>query len=160
MHSLSAMAEDIGARLKERGETVAVFESSSGGLISAALLSVPGASRYYQGGGVIYTLAARRELVRLTDDDMRGIRSSSEPYARLLAQRARALFSTDWGLAETGAAGPDGNRYGDAPGHTCLAIAGAVDHAETLETGDADREANMWRFAEAGLDLLRRSLVF
>ena len=126
---------------------------------SAALPAVPGAGRYYRGGDVIHTLAARRKPVRLTDD-MRGIRSSSEPHARLPARRARELFSTDWGLAETGAAGPDGNRRGDAPGHTCLGVAGAVGHAETLETGDADREANMWRFAEAGLDLLRRSLVF
>lgn len=160
MARLEGMAAEIGAKLKERGETIAVFESSSGGLVSAALLAVPGASRYYQGGGVIYTQAARSELARIGEQDMRGIRSSSEPYAQLLAGRARTIFGTDWGLAETGAAGPDGNRYGDAPGHSCLAVSGAIEFAETLETGDADREANMWRFAEAALDLMRRALAF
>ena len=159
MDRLESMAAEIGARLKERRQTIAVFESSSGGLVSAALLAVPGASRYYRGGGVIYTLEARRELARIGEEDMRGLRSSSEPYAQLLAGRARSIFDTDWGLAETGAAGPDGNRYGDAPGHSCLAVAGAIDFAETLETGDGDREANMWRFAEAALDLMRRALA-
>ena len=160
MAQLESMAAEIGAKLKERGVTIAIFESSSGGLVSAALLAVPGASRYYQGGGVIYTQAARSELARIGEADMRGIRSSSEPYAQLLARQARSIFGTDWGLAETGAAGPDGNRYGDAPGHSCLAVSGAIDFAETLETGDADREANMWRFAEAALDLMRRALAF
>ena len=160
MTALEARAARIGARLKERGQTVAVFESSSGGLVSAALLAVPGASRYYLGGGVIYTAAARLELARIGEADMRGLRSSSEPYAQLLAARAREIFGADWGLAETGAAGPDGNRYGDAAGHSCLAIAGPVTFAETLETGDADRETNMWRFADAALDLLGRGLAF
>ncbi len=160
MTALEARAARIGARLKERGQTVAVFESSSGGLVSAALLAVPRASRYYLGGGVIYTAAARLELARIGEADMRGLRSSSEPYAQLLAARAREIFGADWGLAETGAAGPDGNRYGDAAGHSCLAIAGPVTFAETLETGDADREANMWRFADAALDLLGRGLAF
>jgi len=136
-----------------------VFESSSGGLVSAALLAVPGASRYYLGGGVIYTLAARRALARIGEAEMRGLRSASEPYAQLLARQARCIFGADWGLAETGAAGPDGNRYGDPPGHSCLAVSGAIDCAETLETGDADREANMRRFATAALDLMRRALA-
>ncbi len=160
MSELQTLAAEIGAKLKERGQTVAVFESSSGGLVSAALLAVPGASRYYLGGGVIYTLVARRELARIGEAEMRGLRSSSEPYAQLLARQARSIFGADWGLAETGAAGPDGNRYGDAPGHSCLAVSGAIDFAETLETGDADREANMRRFAEAALDLMRRALAF
>ena len=160
MAGLERTAALVGAKLAERGETVAVFESSSGGLVSAALLAVPGASRYYRGGGVIYTPEARRGLAGIGEEDMRGLRSSSEPYALLLAQRARSILGADWGLAETGAAGPDGNRYGDAPGHSCLAVSGAIDAAETLETGDADREANMRRFAGAALELMRRSLAF
>ena len=159
MGRLESMAAEIGAVLKGRQQTIAVFESSAGGLVSAALLAVPGASRYYLGGGVIYTQQARHALARLGEEDMRGLRSSSEPYAQLLAGQARHIFGADWGIAETGAAGPDGNRYGDAPGHSCLAVSGTIDAAETLETGGSNREINMRRFAEAALDLMHRTLA-
>src|SRR6476646_7825522 len=124
MKELVGIAEQIAARLVERKQTIAVAESSTGGLISAALLAVPGASAYFLGGPVVETLEARRLLLDITDDTMKGIRSASEPYARLLASRMRQRFSTDWGLSETGATGPTGNRYGDAAGHSCMAIAG------------------------------------
>ncbi|MFN4088022.1 MAG: CinA family protein [Alphaproteobacteria bacterium] len=158
MAKLNEMAAAVGARLKEQDQTVAVFESSTGGLVSAALLAVPGASAYYQGGGVIYTAVARAALTGIPKEAMRGVRSSSEPYALMLARAARETFGTDWGVGETGAAGPTGNRYGDAAGHTCIAIAGPVEHVITLETGDDDRERNMWAFAEAVLDLLGKGV--
>jgi nicotinamide-nucleotide amidase len=144
----------IGARLKERGETIAVAESSAGGLIAAALLSVPGASAYFQGGGVIYTRAARDALLQVPETALEGMRASTEPYALLLARTIRERLGTTWAVAETGATGPDGNRYGDAPGHACLAVVGPVEHALTLETGSADRLDNMRAFATAGLELL------
>jgi nicotinamide mononucleotide (NMN) deamidase PncC len=90
---------------------------------------------------------------------MAGMRSASEPFARLLAQRIRQNLGATWGLAETGAAGPAGNRYGDAPGHACIAVAGPVSAVFTLETGSADREANMWAFAQRALELLEACLV-
>src|ERR1043166_7610858 len=140
MQDLVPIAQQIAARLIERRQTVAVAESSPGGLISAALLAVPGASAYFLGGGVIYTRDARRIVMDIPDDAMKGIRSASEPYAKLLASQIRNRFSCDWGLSETGATGPTGNRYGDAAGHSCLAVAGASDqHAMTLEPGSADR---------------------
>ena len=148
------MATRLGAILKERGETVAVSESSAGGLISANLLAVPGASAYFLGGGVIYTHRARGRLLDVPKEAMEGIRSSSEPYAMLCARTVRAKLSTTWGLAETGASGPTGNRYGDAAGHTCLAVSGPVERVVTLETGKNDREANMWVFTKGALDLL------
>lgn len=148
------MAASLGALLKAGGETVAVAESSAGGLISAALLAVPGASAYFLGGGVIYTHAARRSLLGLPDGAVAGIRASTEPYALLKARRVRELLGTTWGLAETGATGPTGNRYGDSAGHACLAVAGPVERVLTLETGQANREANMWAFARAALQLL------
>ena len=157
-NELSAMAASLGALLKERKETVAVAESSAGGLISAALLAVPGASAYFMGGGVIYTHGARRALLRVPDEAMTGIRSSSEPYAILKARAIRQLLGTTWGLSETGAAGPTGNRYGDKAGHACIAVVGPVERAITLETGAADREKNMWDFARAALALLEESL--
>ena len=155
---LTTMAASLGALLKERKETVAVAESSAGGLISAALLAVPGASAYFLGGGVIYTQAARRALLRVPDESVAGIRSSTEAYALLKARTIRQLLGTTWGLAETGATGPTGNRYGDAAGHACIAVAGPVERAITLETRDADREKNMWAFARAALALLEESL--
>ena len=149
------MAAELGALLKERGETVAVSESSAGGLISASLLSISGASKYYLGGGVIYTYPARERILGVSDEAMKGLRSSSEPYAMLCARTMREKMGATWGLAETGASGPTGNRYGDAAGHTCLAVSGPVERVITLETGDDDREANMWVFAKAALDLLQ-----
>ena len=151
---LMSRAAVLGERLKARKETVAVAESSSGGLISAALLSVPGASAYYLGGGVIYTARARMRLMNLTRESVEGMRSSSEPYAMLLARTVREQFGTTWGLSETGAAGPTGNAYGDAAGHSCLAVSGPVEMVFTLETGDNDRSANMMAFAAKALDLL------
>ena len=144
--------------MKERKETIAVAESSAGGLISAALLAVPGASAYFLGGGVIYTRAARRALLRVEDESVTSIRSSTEAYALLKAQTIRELLGATWGLAETGAAGPTGNRYGDRAGHACLAVAGPVERAMTLETRHGDREKNMWAFAKAALALLETSL--
>lgn len=154
MTSLQALGAQLGARLKERKETIAVAESAAGGLINAALVAVPGASAYYLGGGIIYTGAAREALLGITGAEMEGLRSASEPYARLVARRVRERLGATWGLAETGASGPTGNRYGDAPGHACLAVSGPVEMVTTLETGRADREANMQRFARAALELL------
>jgi nicotinamide-nucleotide amidase len=158
MKELVAIAEQIAARLVERRQTIAVAESSSGGLISASLLAVPGASAYFLGGGVIYTRDARRILMDIGDDAMKGIRSASEPYAKLLASQMRQRFATDWGLSETGATGPTGNRYGDAAGHSCMAVTGPQEEVMTLETGSADRFANMHVFASTALKLLLRNL--
>lgn len=155
---LIEMAQELGALLKTRGETVAVSESSSGGLVSAALLSIPGASRYFLMGGVVYTGPARKAILELPETLPEQTRSSSEPYALLCAQTIRARVNATWGLAETGAAGPAGNRYGDAAGHSCIAIAGPQERVLTIETRVADREANMWMFARAALELLTETL--
>jgi PncC family amidohydrolase len=154
MNDLLPVAEKLAARLKERSETIAVAESSGGGLIAAALLAQPGASAYFLGGAVVYTYAARRLFLDLPDATLAGIRPATEAYARLLARTVRQRLGATWGLAETGATGPTGNRYGDPAGHACLAITGPVEAAITLETGVADRLANMRAFAAAALDLL------
>ena len=158
MKELVTIAEQIAAKLIERKQTIAIAESSTGGLISAALLSVPGASAYFLGGGVVYTRDARRILMDIPDEAMKGIRSASEPYAQLLASQVRNRFATDWGLSETGATGPTGNRYGDAAGHSCMAVAGPAQAVFTLETGSADRQANMMKFAGTALNLLLQNL--
>ena len=137
---LTTKTTEIAKILIERGETVAVGESSAGGLISASLLAVSGASKYFMGGGVIYTHRARKRLVKIDFKDHPGVRSSSEPYASLLAGSVRELLTATWGLAESGAAGPTGNSYGDDAGHTCVAVAGPVKDVRTLETASSDRE--------------------
>jgi PncC family amidohydrolase len=158
MEELEALAAELGQALKAAGQTVAVAESSSGGLISAALLSVPGASKYYLGGAVVYTGKARMALMDLPREAVAGMRSASEPYAMLLAQTARERFGATWGISETGAAGPTGNGYGDAAGHTCIAISGPSEGAMTIETGSDDRAANMRAFAAAAMRLLQRGM--
>ena len=158
MKELVGIAEQIAAKLIARKQTIAVAESSTGGLISASLLAVPGASAYFLGGAVVYTRDARRVLMDISDDTMRGLRSASEPYARLLAEQVRRRFATDWGLSETGATGPTGNRYGDAAGHSCMAVAGGATRVITLETGRNDRQANMQEFAKTALGLLLKEL--
>ena len=159
MKKLTTLAETVGQLLIERKQTLAVSESSSGGLISAALLSISGASTYFMGGGVIYTHRARQILLEIDFADHPGVRSSSEPYALLAANTVRERLGTYWGLSETGAAGPTGNRYGDVAGHSCIAVSGPVEKVITLETGLSDREENMWVFAEKSLKTLEQAIL-
>ncbi|MGA7985042.1 MAG: CinA family protein [Burkholderiales bacterium] len=158
MQSLTALGSAVGDLLKSRKQSLAVAESSAGGLINASLVAVPGASAYYLGGLIVYTYAGREALLGIGNQDMKGLRSATEPYARLVARRVREKLGATWGLAETGASGPSGNRYGDAPGHACIAVSGPVDAAVTLETGRDAREANMWAFARQAIELLQRCL--
>ena len=148
------IAQKIAARLIERRETVAVAESSTGGLVAAALLAVPGASAYFVGGAVVYTAAARLVLLGIGDAEMSGLRPATEAYSLLIARRVRERHGAIWGLGETGATGPTGNRYGDPAGHTCIAVAGPNECAITLRTGHTDRQANMDAFAKRALELL------
>lgn len=154
MNDLIQLAEKIGAILKDRRENIVVAESTTGGLVSAALLSVPGASAYFVGGAVVYTLKARRAMLDLPDAAFAGIKSVTEEGAMILARAARKRFEVTWSIAEIGASGPTGNRYGDPAGHSCIAVAGPVERSLTVETGSADRVANMRTFSAAALNLL------
>jgi nicotinamide-nucleotide amidase len=158
MNESLALAEQIGQLLTARKETIAIAESSAGGLISAALLAVPGASAYFLGGAVVYTRTARSALLDIPESALEGIRPSTEPYALLLARTARARFASTWSIAETGATGPTGNRYGDAAGHACIAISGPTETSQTIETGSAERLQNMRAFMQAALTLLLENL--
>jgi len=154
MFDLEEMALGAGAALKEKKQTVAVAESSSGGLICAALLAVPGASSYFKGGGVVYTSQAKTLLVEVSAEAMAADRAATETHALLLARAARARLGADWGIGETGAAGPTGNRYGDAAGHSCIGIAGPREQSLTITTHSDERAANMQAFAKAAIELL------
>jgi len=154
MRELMPYAEKAAVLLKARKETIAVAESSTGGLIAAALLGVPGGSAYFIGGAVIYTRQAWHALRDFDEKMLGGVRAATEHHALVRARIARERFGATWGVGETGAAGPTGNRYGDAAGHACIAVAGPVERVITVETGDADRERNMWAFTRAALKLL------
>ena len=156
MPELNATAASVGALLKEKGQNIAVSESSCGGLLSACLVSIPGASAYYVGGSVVYTRAAQKGLLQVPDEAMANMRASTEEYAMLNARTLKAALGTTWALSETGASGPTGNRYGDASGHACIAVVGPVEKVITVETGSADREANMWEFAKEAFNLLEQ----
>jgi|SRR5579864_479784 len=159
METLLPQAETIAQLLRAKKHRIAIAESSTGGLISAALLAISGASDYFLGGAVVYTVKSRAVFLGLGETEMAGMRPSTEAYALLAARRVRERFASDWGLAETGATGPTGNRYGDKPGHSCIAIAGPIERAITIETGRADRIANMRAFSAAALALLAKSLA-
>ena len=155
MNVLQPIAQEVADLLKSTNQTLSVSESSAGGLISATLVSIPGASDYYVGGVVVYTRVAQKGLLLVPDEAMEGKRASTEEYASLNADTVRKALNTDWSLSETGASGPTGNRYGDASGHACIAVSGPVSKTITVETGDSDREGNMWVFAQKALALLK-----
>ncbi|HEY1795158.1 MAG TPA: CinA family protein [Stellaceae bacterium] len=159
---LLPQAERIAAKLKARKETVSVGESSTAGLISAALLAIPGASAYFIGGAVVYTRVSRTELLRVTDEEfaaLKDITPSTEPYALLFARKIRERCSTHWAVGETGTAGPTGSRYGHAAGHSCIGIVGPNgERATTVETGSDNRVDNMRVFTLAALDLFEKAL--
>src|SRR3954465_9891968 len=159
MQDLVAAAGKVAAVLTARKQTIVIAESSTAGLISAALIAVPGASAYFLGGGVVYTRQSRRLLLDIPDAALEEMRPSTEPYALLMARTAQKQFAATWALAETGATGPTGNRYGDAAGHSCIALAGLAEQTLTLETGKSDRLENMHAFTAAALNFLLQAVA-
>ena len=158
MPDLNPLAASVGELLKQKEHTLALTESSCAGLISACLVSVPGASAYFRGSAVSYTRVAQRGLLGVPDSAMENVRGSSEPYALLNARAVREKLGTTWALSETGASGPTGNRYGDSAGHACFAVSGPIERSMTLETGSPNREANMWVFAKTALEFLEQCI--
>jgi len=158
MQELLPRAARIGELLKQRQETISVAESSTGGLISAALLSVAGASAYFLGGAVSYTRKSMRETVGVSDDGFAQMKGLTEASALVMARAQQARLGTTWAIAELGAAGPTGSRYGNPAGTTAIAVVGPVEKASVIQTGSADRIANMRAFADAALGLLERAI--
>jgi PncC family amidohydrolase len=155
---LVELGRPVAERLIARNQKIAIAESSTGGLVSAALLSIGGASAYFIGSTIIYSLEARRALLPGTGESLKGIRPSTEAYTLATGRSIREKFGADWVLCESGATGPTGNRYGDKPGHSAISVVGPVERSLTVETGSDDREANMWAFTRAALALLAECL--
>ena len=158
MHRLLPYAEKAGALLKARKETIAVGESSSGGLVAAALLAVPGASAYFIGGAVLYTRQSLLGFTAADEQELRSVTPGTEASALMRARLVRERLSATWGVSETGVAGPTGSRYGYAPGHSCVGVSGPAEGARLVETGSGDRVENMYAFAIAALELLTETL--
>ena len=159
MERLLPLASRAAALLKARNETIAIAESSAGGLISAALLALPGASAYFIGGGVLYTRQAMMGLAQAKLEDLRAVTPGAEDSALMRAKRIREQLETTWGLSEAGAAGPTGSRYGYPAGHTAVGVSGPLDAARIVETGSSDRIENMYAFAAAALELFAETLA-
>ena len=159
MERLLPIAEKIAELLKARNETVAIAESSAGGLISAALLALPGASAYFIGGGVVYTRKALIAMVHAREEDVRAVTPGTEAAALMRATRIREHLGTTWGLSESGAAGPSGSRYGYPAGHTAVAVSGPLERARIVTTGSSDRIENMYAFSAAALELFADTLA-
>lgn len=156
--SLCAHTEEIAIMLTKRQEKVSVAESSTGGLISASLLSVAGASRFYEGGSVIYTLPSRRAYLDLDKEKVRNLKPLTEEMVLEFAKSAQQKLGVTWGIAELGAAGPTGTAYGHEPGISVIGISGPVMASKTILTGSSDRVANMQTFSAAALELFHSVL--
>ncbi|OUS12413.1 hypothetical protein A9Q89_05870 [Gammaproteobacteria bacterium 53_120_T64] len=158
MNSLLSLGKPVGELLKHSGQTLTVCEPSTAGLLSAALVSVPGASAYFLGSTVVYSLESRRQFLDMSDSEMQGIRSASEEYALLCARSIHKTLGGIWALAETGATGPTSNPYKDPPGTAWFAVTGSIERTLQIKTGHNNREENMWQFAEAALGLLEQCI--
>lgn len=156
--SLATFALPAAERLKARKETVAIAESSTGGLISASLLAVPGASAYFLGATVIYTRQSRKIFLELPMDKLKGVKPLTEEIARIFAETIRDSLGATWGIAELGVAGPSGTPYSDEAGISVIAVAGPIVCSEKILTGHNDREENMQQFSERALLLLEATL--
>ena len=155
--TLTHMAEEVAELLRRRGDTIVVAETSTGGLISSALLAVPGASAYYKGGSVLYTYESRKKLLGIKGQDVEGLAPMSEAMVMAFAQKAQAQFASTWAIAELGIAGPTGVAYGEA-GSSVIGIAGPNPVSALLNTGSSEREDNMWCFTRHALSLLCKAL--
>jgi nicotinamide-nucleotide amidase len=151
VRQLVQQAEAVATLLMQANQTVVVSESSAGGLIMASLLAVPGASAYCLGGVVLYRTSSWHALRDFDEADLQGFRPATRENALIRARFVRERFGATWGVGETGAAGPSGNRYGDPAGHTCIGVAGPYESTMALRTNSGERIENMHAFTLAAL---------
>lgn len=151
------LEQAVGRLLTAAARSLACAESLTGGSVGARLTSVPGSSTYFLGSAVVYSPAAKRDVLGVSQATLNGPGVVSSACALEMAAGARRVFGADIGVALTGAAGP-ASHGGAEPGTVWLALdAGDVQHARGyLATGERDR---VRRWAEQGaLDLVRRYL--
>ncbi|MDP2876885.1 MAG: nicotinamide-nucleotide amidohydrolase family protein, partial [Holophaga sp.] len=147
-------------RLQQKGETLALAESMTGGRVAALLTAVPGSSAAFLGGAVVYSAKAKTQLVDLPDDLLRAHGTVSETVTRALAEGIRHRLGADWGLAITGNAGPTEDRDGSAPlGTSFIAVAGPGGTVSLESHFPGQRIDVQVRTTNQALDFLRRAMA-
>lgn len=149
----------VGHLLRERGATLAVAESCTGGLLASRLTDIPGSSEYLERGIVAYSLAAKVQLLGVPQAMLQELGAVSLPVARAMAEGVRRLGGTTFGLAVTGIAGPAGGTPEKPVGLVCTALAwdgGGLAREYRFHGG---RELIKYRAAQMALEMLRRHLL-
>lgn len=153
-----SLASVVGAHLARRKQTLAVAESCTGGLLSGMITAVPGSSRYFTGGVTAYGNGPKQTLLGVSEDLLVTWGAVSAAVAEAMATGVRALFDSDWGLAATGIAGPDGGTELKPVGLVYIALAGpeGIESREYRFGSRRERESVRALSASTALDLLRR----
>ncbi|KAL8918600.1 MAG: hypothetical protein Q9172_005354 [Xanthocarpia lactea] len=158
--SIRPILNEVTTLLTSRKETVSVAETAAGGIISASLLSVPGASKFYRGGLTLYTLESRIQFAGWTEEHTKNYNGPNAEVVSELAKNVRERLGSTYCLAESGTAGPagSGKELNRQPDFVALAVAseGGVVAKETTTKVGGDRERNMVEFAKLGLELLKK----
>ena len=153
------MEEVVGRRLAMTEFTLAVAESCTGGLIAQRLTSVPGSSKYFIEGLVTYSNQSKTRLLGVDKKLIKEFGAVSQQVARDMARGVRHKAKTDFGLAVTGIAGPDGGTEEKPVGLVYIALADDAHTEHKKLTIPGDRELIRWRASQAALDMLRRRLI-
>jgi nicotinamide-nucleotide amidase len=117
---------EVGRLLREKGLTVAVAESCTGGLVASLITDVPGSSDYFRGGVVAYSNEVKENVLRVSEEILSSVGAVSPECAQAMAEGVRALLGADLGLSTTGIAGPTGGTPAKPVGLVYIALA----HAE------------------------------
>jgi nicotinamide-nucleotide amidase len=153
------LEEVVGRLLADRGMSVGLAESCTGGLIAARLTDIPGSSAYFAGAVVAYDNRVKRDVLAVPAGELAGFGAVSREVARSMAVGVRKLLKTDIGLAVTGIAGPGGGTPGKPVGLVYLALdcSGKILVRELRIEGD--RAGIRLMTADAALDMLRACLL-
>lgn len=163
---IKALVEDIAQILRSKNQTLAISEAACGGLLSAYLISVPGASDFYIGGKLVYSVRQRLRLSGWSNEEISSYVGPSKQVALKLARTTKYDLGSTYVLSETGFAGPTtdlhlqtSSNLDAGVGTVYFGVSGPTgDHAEELSTGNGERSTNMTEFARLGLKFLLRTL--
>jgi len=156
--SETALEVTVGELLRQRGMTLAVAESCTGGLVGHRITNVPGSSDYYEGSITAYSYEVKELVLGVRHDTLYRYGAVSEQTAREMASGVRRAFRADVGLSVTGIAGPGGGTPEKPVGLVYIALAAPDGEWVEQYVWDGNRRENKERSAEAALDLLRRYL--